>query len=219
MYTLKNKYYFSSGYRFLDNQYGEFIVPIHENGEIKQKKTYINYGDSRKIYFSFYTKQKWFNNFWEMNLSTNLNILKYNDKSKNLLGNSKFNSFNYNISMNNVFYISKEKKMLAFAILNFNSPLEGISSKRENALFKSDIGFRKSWKRINLTIYLSDIFNTYGSSTNTYRSNQAQLSNQLIKKNYTRSVSLSLRYSFGNTKLKTLKNKKSANQDLKKRIN
>ncbi len=219
MYALKNKYYFSSGYSFLDNQYSEFIVPVLENGEIKQKRTYINYGDSRKAYFQLYTKQRWFNNFWEMSFSTSLNIYKYNDKSENLLDNSRFNSFNYNISMNNVFYISKEKKMLAFAVLKYNSPFEDISTKRENALFKSDIGFRKTWEKINLTIYLSDIFNTYGSSTTTYHSNQAQLSNQLIKKDYTRSISLSLRYSFGNTKLKTLKNKKSANQDLKKRIN
>ena len=72
-------------------------------------------------------------------------------------------------------------------------------------LFKTDLGIKKTFNSFNINFYLSDIFNTYGKSKIIYRGNQIQISNQLIQKNYTRSISLSLSYNFGNNKLNTIK--------------
>jgi hypothetical protein len=216
MYSVKNKYYFSFGYSHSKNQYGQFIIPIVDMGNEQQKKTYINYGNVESGYFQFYTKQNWFKGFWEMNFSANFNLAYYNNNI--ILGNDLTN-FNYNFSINNVFNISREKKWLAFATIRYNSPIQDFAYRRENVLFKTDLGLKKTFNAFSATLYLSDIFNTYGKSKITYRSNQIQLFNQIVQKNYTRSISLSINYSFGNNRLNTIKNKKSANEELKNRIN
>jgi hypothetical protein len=185
-------------------------------GNEQQKKTYINYGNVESGYFQFYTKQNWFKGFWEMNFSANFNLAYYNNNI--ILGNDLTN-FNYNFSINNVFNISREKKWLAFATIRYNSPIQDFAYRRENVLFKTDLGLKKTFNAFSATLYLSDIFNTDGKSKITYRSNQIQLFNQIVQKNYTRSISLSINYSFGNNRLNTIKNKKSANEELKNRIN
>lgn len=219
MFAVKNKYYFSFGYGHSEDQYAQFIVPIIEMGDEKQKKTYINYGNIENGYFQFYTKQNWFKGFWEMNFSANFNLAYYNNNKENIIIGNNLTNFNYNFSINNVFNISKEKKWLAFVILKYNSPFQDFAYKRENVLFKTDLGIKKTFNSFNINFYLSDIFNTYGKSKIIYRGNQIQISNQLIQKNYTRSISLSLSYNFGNNKLNTIKNKKSANEEIKNRIN
>jgi len=218
MYALNNKYFFSTGYSYSFNQYNQFIIADARDGSIKQKKTYINYGNSSNTYLQLYTKQSLFNNFWEINLSTTLNYSNYLDKV-GYLAERSLDNFNYNLSLNNVLYLSKEKKMLAFVIFRYYSPIKDIFYERENVLFKNDIGFRKAFQNLNLMLYLSDIFNSYAVSRTIYQSNQVQLSNKLIQNNYTRSVSLSLNYNFGNNKLKIVRNKRSANEEIKNRIN
>lgn len=219
MYTLKNKYYFSLGYAHSNDQYGQFIIPVVEMGNEKQKKTYLNYGNVESSYLQFYTKQNWFSNFWEMNFSANLNFAYYNNNEESIINGNNVKNFNYNFSINNVFNISKEKKWVAFAIFRYYSPIQDFAYKRENILFKTDLGVKKTINNFNITLYISDIFNTYGKSRITYRSNQVQLLNELVQKNYTQSFSLSLSYNFGNNRLNTIKNKKSANEELKNRIN
>lgn len=218
MYSVKNKYYFSFGYSHSKDQYGQFIIPIEEMGNEQQKKTYLNYGNVKSGYFQFYTKQNWFKDFWEMNFSANFNLAYYNSND-NIISGHNLTNFNYNFSINNVFNISREKKWLAFTTIRYNSPIQDFAYRRENVLFKTDLGLKKTFNSFSATLYLSDIFNTYGKSKITYRSNQMQLFNQIIQKSYTRSISLSINYSFGNNRLNTIKNKKSANEELKNRIN
>ena len=217
MYAINYKYYISSGFSYMDNQSGTFIIPVIENDETLQKSTYVNFGNSTKTYVQFYTRQNWFKGLWEMNFSTSLNFLRFKDETDNLL-ESKINNVNYNINVNNVLYLSKEKGLLAFITLRYDSPIENVAYKRENALFKSDLGIKKTFNNLSATLYFSDIFNSYGETRTQYRSNLVQISNQQIRNEYTRSISLSLNYSFGNSKLKKLKNKKIANDKIKKRI-
>ncbi|WP_452225615.1 outer membrane beta-barrel protein [Lacinutrix chionoecetis] len=217
MYAINYKYYISAGFSYMDNQSDKFIIPVIENGEVLQKNTNINYGNSTKTYLQFYTRQNWFKEFWEMNFSSNLNFLSFKDETNNL-SQSKINNINYNFNVNNVFYLSKNKGLLAFTIFRYNSPIENVAFERENALFKTDIGLKKTYDNFSATLYISDIFNTYGESRIRYRSNLVQLSNQQIRNEFTQSISLSLNYSFGNSKLRKIKNKKIANDELKSRL-
>mgnify|MGYP003667461206 CR=1 FL=1 len=217
MYVINYKYFISSGFSFMDNQFSRFIIPVIENGEILQKSTNINFGYSTKTYIQFYTRQNWFNRLWEMNFSSSLNFLSFRDETNNL-SQSKINNFNYNIDINNVFYLSKKSGLLAFAIFRYYSPIENVAFERENALFKSDLGIKKTFNNLSATLYFSDVFNTYGKSKVQYRSNLVQLFNQQIRNEFTQSISLSLNYSFGNSNLKRIKNKKIANDEMKNRL-
>lgn len=217
MYSINYKYYISGGFSFRDNQSDRFIIPIVENGVTLQKRTSVNYGNATKSYLQFYTRQNWFKELWEMNFSTSLNFLSFTDETNNLL-ESEINNVNYNININNTFYLSKEKGLLAFLILRYNSPIENVAFERENALYKCDLGFKKSFNNFSVNLYISDVFNSYGESKIRYRSNLVQLLNQQIRNEYTRSISLSLSYNFGNSRLKRIKNKKIANDELKNRV-
>lgn len=217
MYSIKYKYYISLGFSYMDNQSDKFIIPVIENGETLQKSTYINYGNSTKTYLQFYTIQSWFEGLWEMSFSSSLNFLSFRDETNNL-SEAKINNINYNVNINNTFYLSKKKSLLAYAIFRYYSPIENVAFERENALFKNDLGIKKTFNNLSINLYLSDIFNTYDESRIKYRSNIVQSFNQQKRNEFTQSISLSVNYSFGNSKLNRIKNKKIANDELKNRL-
>lgn len=103
-------------------------------------------------------------------------------------------------------------------ITRYASPIEDVSYKRTNPLFKMDIGLRKSFKNWNISLFLNDVLNTYNLRNTEYRSNLIQNLNQIESNQYTQSISLSLNYSFGNNKVKKIRNKTIANDAIKKRI-
>ncbi len=220
MYSIAYKYFFTIGYSLFKNQYSQFIIPITENGEVKQQKTYLNYGNTNNTYFSFFSQQKVVKEFWDVNISANINYSKYMVKSEeSLLVIKNISNVNYNFSANNTYYLSTKKKWLGFILLKYYSPVENISSSRKNVLFSTDIGLRKTINNLSLSLYLTDIFKTNSISTILYQSNAAFLYNNVSQNNYTRSISLNVRYSFGNKKLNVIKNKNSANEEMKNRIN
>ena len=220
MYAYNYKYFFSVGYSSLENQFAQFIRPIYQNGEELRKKTYMNYGSSNTTYISFFTSQKFFRDFLDMKLSANVNFSEYRIDpvtSENMTGH--VHDVNYNFFVNNTYNLSPSKKWLAFTIFKYNSPVENISFSRENALYSLDLGVRKTIKNISLNLYISDLFNTNKQPELNYHSNAAYQLNNVVQNNYTRSVAFNIRYSFGNHKLNAVKNKKSANEDIKSRIN
>jgi hypothetical protein len=220
MYGIANKYYISSGYSLSDNQYARFVIPSNEDGTTQQKRTYLNYGNSKNLYVSFFTVQKLFKNFMEMNFSSTINLSTYRvETNKDVLSLSSVSNINYNFSINNTYYLSTKKKWLAFSLLKYYSPIEDISLTRKNVLFSTDFGFRKTIDNLSLSLYFTDIFNTYGKTQTLYHANAAYLYNQMDQNNFNRSVSLNIRYFFGNNKLNLIKNKNIANEELKKRIN
>ena len=217
MYAINYTYFISGGISYIDNQSDTFIIPVVEDGEELQKRTTINYGNSTKTYLSYFMRQNWFNGIWRMDFSGSLNFLSFRDQTNNLL-ESKINNVNYNFTINNTLFLSNKKGIFAFIILRYNSPIENVAFERENALFRTDIGLKKTYNNLSFNLYFGDIFNTYNETRTKYRSNLVQLSNRQIRNQFTRSVSLSVNYSFGNSKLKRIKNKKIANDELKDRL-
>jgi hypothetical protein len=220
MYSLLYKYYLSAGFNQSSNQYAQFIILQTVNGNLLQKKTYLNYGNTGNSYLSLYIIQKWFKGFWDMNLSANLNYDTYSvNRQGNLLLTTSKKNLNYNFSINNTYHLSNRSKWIAFAFFKYNSPVENISYRRENVLFSTDIGVRKTFNNISLGLFLSDLFNTSAKSTTSFQSSAAYLYNRVIQNDYTRSIAVNVRYLFGNKKIKGLANKNVANDDIKSRIN
>lgn len=218
MVTLRNKYFISFGYNYSVKQYEQFVIPVQNGNETYQKRTYINFGNSSNSYIEFYTRQSLFGNKAEVNLSAIMNYNSYYDHS-GYINNRVINNLNYTFLMNDVIYISREKKLLAFTILRYNSPIKDIFFERSNVLFKTDLGVKKTFNSLNISFYVSDIFNSYGKSVIHYRGNTSLLNNKFNQNTYTRSISLSLNYNFGNNKIKEIRNKRSANEELRNRLN
>ena len=218
LYALQNKYFFSIGYNFIDNEYGQFILNIEENGDILQQRTFINYGSSESLSFQFYTRQSLFNKFLSSNLSANINYSNYRSSEVILGGFSRVSNFNFSIFFNNTLNISTKKNLVAFANLRYISPSETFSVENIRGLFRTDLGLRKSYDNLSFSVFFSDIFNSYGTSIISNRGPLNLLENSLTQNDFLRSISFSLRYTFGNSNLKTVGNRKSANEDIKKRL-
>lgn len=220
MYSLDNKYYFSGGYNLAKNQYGRFVIPYEDGISTLIKKTYINYGDNSNVYVSFYSMHNFFNGILTTNFSAYLNFNHYSLQSQELKATIKdLNNLSGSISSNNTILVSKKANWLGFVTLRYNSPIADLASRRDNALFYSEIGLRKSYRSISLSVFVSDLFNTNGKITTYYQPNIAFVENVLRQNNYTRSISASIRYSFGNYKINAVKNKNTANEDIKRRLN
>ena len=159
-----------------------------------------------------------FKDIWELNFSGNINYSRYSDESDLLFGDNTIENFNYNLFLNNILTLSKKKNLIAFVIFRYNSPFEDFASQRTNGLFRSDIGLRKTYSKFSLSLFFNDIFNSYNRNITEFRTFQSGLVNSVTKDELTQSISLNLRYNFGNNKLKQLKEKKIGNQDIKNRI-
>ncbi|WP_413666689.1 TonB-dependent receptor domain-containing protein [Mucilaginibacter sp. Mucisp86] len=220
MYTLKNRYFVSSGYGLSKNQYARFVIPVSDTTGAPLKRTYLNYGNYWNAYLSFYTAQSFFNGFWNLNLSAVLNYDHYslNEGSTVISSEKEVENWNYTISSNNTLFLSKKRQLFGFVTLQYVSPTNNISVKTESSLFLTQLGIRKNFNAISLSLFVSDPFNTNGRTTSLAHPNRAYAFNELRQNNYTRSASISLRYTFGNNKLKSVKNKNSANEDIKRRL-
>ncbi len=219
MYALKNRYYFSSGYTVYKNQFTQFIIPLFENNTEKLKRTYLNYGNTGNAYFSFFSQLEFVKKVWSGSISANLNYSTFRIKEQDALFYTKdLSNVNYNAVWNNTIYISEKGKWVGFATFRYYSPVKNIVYKRENSLFATDLGVRKTIKNFSISLFLSDLFNTNGRSKLLYIPNPAYSYNFLDQKTYTQSIAVNIRYSFGNNKLRVNKSKSSANEDIKNRI-
>lgn len=219
MFSLKNIYFFTLGYDYMDNEYGQFLLNTSEDGVDMQNITYLNYGESHRGYFQFYTRHNLFNKFLSTNFSTSINYSDYKTAVENINGNFHVNNLNFSVFFNNTLFFSREKNFIGFANMRYISKSETFAIENKRSLFRTDIGIRKNMGKFSLLVYFSDVSNSYGKAVTSIRSTQNSIFNEQIKNEYLRSITLSLRYSFGNTNLRTKQNQKSANEDIKNRLN
>lgn len=220
IYSLSNKYYFTFGQTFYKNQFSQFIIPITDSNVNKQKQTYLNFGTSNTTYLSVFTSKQLFGSFWQMNISAAINLthdlLNIHDYSFSKNG---FVNLNYNVQIENSFNISTKKRWTSFVSLKYASPFENVSLRRLNSLYSIDFGVRKSYKHLSFSSYITDLFDTNSRTTIRYHSNSAFRFNEVKENVFSRSVAISIRYHFATDKLDLVKEKTSANEDLKSRIN
>lgn len=219
MYALKNRYFISGGHTLYLNQYTRFVVPHNTNGENALKSTYLNYGEWRSTYFTAYSRQQTLQGKLSMNIAASVYHAQFiAQKSLQGIGFRNIQNWNFNASFNSIYTLSEKNGWTGFLYFQYNSPIRSISLERENALASLDIGLRKTFGNISASFFLTDIFNTNSLSTNIYEPNQAYHYNKHTARNFTRTASLTLSYFLGNNKLKTNKNKTSANEEIRNRV-
>lgn len=216
-YTLMSKYIFSLTYLNSANSYANFILPIIENDTAKLKRTFYNYGTSKSLNFVINIHQFIFKNFWEFNITPSYNYNKYNGTSIEVPVNIINHSFN--LYFDNYIYISKKKQWTGFVTFRYGSPSKDVSGSRLNSISSVDLEVKKVIKKFTINLILSDVYN--GSSKEKYNlfSNYLLSENRLNTNDYRRAFVFKVRYNFGNNRLSTTKNRASANDDIRQRIN
>jgi hypothetical protein len=139
------------------------------------------------------------------------NFTRYKGSANNeIIDNSGFSAI---LKLNSNFLISQKKKLTAYVDLNYNS--RQVLSLGENGQAKAtgtvDMGFRKVINQFTVVLYGTDLLHT---SENRYVFNNTYTTN--IFKNYydNRGVELTVRYNFGNNKLKKNQNRENINREI-----
>lgn len=214
-YVLKGKYTLQASYSNEKNSYSNFVVSVTENNTQKFRRTYLNYGTKQNLGIVLGASQSFFGDFWQIYISPYINISRYNGMISDRTVDIR--NYNFNLYYDNYFFLSKQKKLTAFLTFNYKGKTKDISGATLNPTSSLDFQLRKVVNNFSFELVISDLYN--GSST---------IKNQLyadafLKRNYTetnnfnRAATLKVRYSFGNNKLKINKNRKTANEEIRKR--
>jgi|GEM_PF-583582 len=215
-YMFKNRYIFSLAYQATRNNYTKFIIPVVEDQQRKLQSTYLNYGNARNFSAAVNFQQTAIKDLWSFYWTSSYNYTLYYGKVSEAPVYKTNNSVG--LYINNTFYISKKKKWTAFAIFNYASPNINISGQK-GGWSTLALEVKKVIKDLAINLRISDLYN--GSSNIRYQ----WFANSIIKEHvqysnaYPRVVTLRMVYSFGNQRVKTAKDRSSANDDIRKRVN
>ncbi|MDN3548784.1 outer membrane beta-barrel family protein [Mucilaginibacter aquaedulcis] len=215
-YTLKNQYNFIIDYSHGANNYGNFTIPVEEDGTNQVKNTYLNYGSSDSYDFTINLNQTIIKKIWDSHLTPSVDYSLYH--SKTALLPESITNVSFHLTFDNSFYLSQKHNLTGSLTFNYSTPYQDISVKRTNPSSHLDFGLRKAiGKYSSISLYVYDIY--AGSAViKEFQTPNAFISSNYIKYNsYSRSISLSFRSSFGNAKTKSTKSRGTANNELRQR--
>lgn len=217
-YMFKNSYFLVFGHNIARDDYSQ--IPLQNDQEIRYIRT--NFGDKKETVLSVGMQKSFFKGIWTNNTSTGVqfnHVTGILDKDP-ITGDTfdpfsldtKTSSFFVQTSNNirlspkkdwflgiNYFYIGKQ-------IINIGT-LEPISS--------LDLTIKKIWNDWTFNLQGRDILRTNIVKLEDTQSNGNY--NYVMNNNYTRSVELSITYTFGNKKVKKIRDINDANSDIKSR--
>jgi hypothetical protein len=154
--------------------------------------------------------------FLEFYFTPSYNYAKYIGTTIEVPVNITNNSFN--LYWDNYIYISKKHKWTGFVTFRYFGPNTSISAKRLNGTSSLDLQIKKVINNFSASLILSDIYNGTSKVNQDYYANRLLFTNSYYGRAYNRTVNLTVRYSFGNKKLKGVKNRSSANEEIGKRL-
>jgi len=215
-YVLKKNYVFSLTYTNSANNFASFILPGSTENSKELKRTYYNYGKYNGVTVLINVHQHLIKDFWEFYLTPSYNYAKYTGTTTEVPVDITNNSFN--LYWDNYIYFSKKYKWTCFVTFKYFGPNTSISAKRLNGTSSLDIQIRKVINDFSASLILSDIYNGTSKVNQDYYPNRLLFTNSYYGRAYNRSVNLTVRYSFGNKKLKGVKSRSSANEEIGKRL-
>lgn len=215
-YVLKRNYVFSLTYTNSTNNFANFILPGSTDNSNELKRTYYNYGRYNGVTALINIHQNLIKDFWEAYFTPSYNYAKYTGTTIEVPVNITNNSFN--LYWDNYIYISKKHKWTGFVTFKYFGPNTAISAKRLNGTSSLDLQIKKVINDFSASLILSDIYNGTSRVNQDYYANRLLFTNSYYGRAYNRTVNLTVRYSFGNKKLKGVKNRSSANEEIGKRL-
>lgn len=211
-YLFKQKYSLSLNYAVAHNSFSQFTIPVQGN---QIKTTYLNYGSVNNLSVVLYGSQTLVSKIWDMYLTPYFNYGHYSGTIAS--SNINVTNKNINVVIDNAVYLPKN--YTAYLTFKYFGTSQDISQRTLNATSTLNFSIRKVAKHFTYMLFVNDILNS--SSVNSYD----RFTNYLLTRNYAnidrfnRSLSVQVRYSFGNSKLAGNKNRNTANEELKNRVN
>lgn len=217
--SLKNKYIFIAEHTLTKDDIGQFLMPDPANNNINYYGQF-NYGDRSCLYVSFITSFNFFNEFWKNDVSVGFQYDHFKMKNSDI---SKYyeneNSLNGIFRISNTFRLSEKQNIWGYLNFRYYSPNIYLTSKSISyPVF--DLELKKIWSQWTLSLKAYDIFQ--GNKSVTKMTSDQKLS-PYIRNTFTtypnsRSVSLRISYSFGNSKTKSNRSVRAANEEVRSRV-
>jgi hypothetical protein len=196
-YTLKGKYIFSLYYQHMNNAIEQLIFQDNINKTLNTTEFNIeeNFQYSADFIYFDYLKDWWYVSTYMSGYYLESSFLA--QQSGGIL--HKNNTLGYLGQVYNQFTLSKDSSFVSdLSLLYLSNYIVGSFGYKNQ--FTADLSFRKSFskKRFYITLAFNDIFNTTNIPLKSSYLNQ---DNGFFSKPESRSISLGLRYKFGNYRL------------------
>ncbi|MCM4150303.1 TonB-dependent receptor [Arenibacter sp. N53] len=196
-YTLRGKYIFSLYYQHMDNAIEQLIFQDNTNKTLNTTEFNIeeNFQYSADFIYFDYLKDWWYISTYMSGYYLENSFLA--QQSGGIL--QKNNTLGYLGQVYNQFTLSEDSSFVSdLSLLYLSNYIVGSFGYKNQ--FTADLSFRKAFskKRFYVTLAINDIFNTTNIPLKSSYLNQ---DNGFFSKPESRSISLGLRYKFGNYRL------------------
>jgi iron complex outermembrane recepter protein len=215
-YTYNNSHSLIVGYSNVKNSSDNFIIPIVENGVSKLKSTRLNYGSAQTISAMLnlnYTNL--FNGKYELNIVPSFAYSEYKAEIPDIP--QRIDNRNFNLMIDQTFYISTKKKWTAFVTWNYYGTRRDMAGQLLTATSNLQIVIKKVVKKFTFYLIADDFYNGTSRVDYLLTPNPLLSSNRSEMNRFNQVASFKIRYKFGNTQLKTTKNRGNANDDMRRR--
>lgn len=203
-YSFYNDFIFNIDYSYDKNLFNDFDIVLPNNFV---QTTTANYGVSNSFHFGFIYSKSFFKEYW--NFSALLNYMIDDSKGNYGVYNMDYKNSSYSINLKNQIRLSAKKDFYSSFIYKYHSSNSSVIGDMK-ALHSLVIELTKTVKNFNITLSADDL----AMSDVMIRENK--LSYSFYKKiDYFQTYSLSIRYNFGNKKVKKVSEK---NNDINNRL-
>ncbi|MCC6289358.1 MAG: TonB-dependent receptor [Chitinophagaceae bacterium] len=214
---MNKKYSFVLNYTSAKNRYAQFLVPVTEDSQSLMKQTYLNYGYEKGLSLMFNSNWSLFKNYWEIYFTP---VLSYNHYKGSVAEKQvDVNNWSATIMYDNYIYLSRKKGWTGFVTFKYNTPIRDINGRVLNTTTSLDLEIKKVYRQFSFFLIASDVYRGSSLIKSQQFTNSLLVANCLEIDNYTRSLVFRIRYNFGNGKVKTIKSRQTANEEIRNRAN
>jgi hypothetical protein len=207
-YTLKSKYIFLGNYVHTSNDYSQFLLANDSTNITRGIR--LNYGNADEANLAFIFNQA-FGKTFQTAFTATATYSSYHGNANNEPIDNK--GFAGSLKINSTIYISRKKSWTGYVDVNYSTP-QIISYSQNSKVLASgtlNVGVRKVVDKFTFIVYGTDILKTAAD-----RFNVKTLYAHNYSKNYydNRSIQLTARYNFGNSKLKKNQQRDNAAKEI-----
>jgi len=214
-YVYKAVYYGVLDYTSSSNNYSQFFLPDNLKPNLFFSKQ-LNYGFSHVYSLSLGLNRSFLKGFWDLNATVQQQYSDY-ESFNTFTIQFKKSGFSSNISLDNTFHLSKKHKILGVVTMNYST-----RSQLDNSLVYVPtssivVGLKKSWVHFIVSAYVYDPYRGMSQYVR-FTPNSYQVQNDVKITSDSKGLGFSLKYNFGNTRLKKLSSITAGNEDYNQRI-
>lgn len=236
MYMYKNSYFVVLNHSYIKDVITQVPLqgyPKHPNGEVGKNLAlrYIrtNFGDKQEMSAMVGIQKSFFKQYWTTNFSIGAQHNRNNgsldmdpttgdrfvdEEGKPLIYNNTINSTSLLIQTNNTIRLDKAKSWF-LGVNFFFIDKQQVELGQIRSLASLDISIKKNWNDWTFALNANDILKTNIVEIDDYQTNGNY--NYIHQNRYQRNVTLSLTYTFGNKKLKKVRDIEGASDSIKSR--